>query len=434
MIRADDTRVVITGMGWVTPLGHDLESVWAKLLTGTSAMAPIAQFDASTFPTSFAAEVKDYDYRYFVHHVDCHEHVGSNTAFALGAAAQAWQMAGLDSYDELDRDRTGLYLGSGEGSLDFDNYVATNLAAWDRQQKAIDAVKWVETARQRFNVWREVEQEANMTLAHLALELELRGPAYSCLTACAASTQAMGEAMTCLRRGDADVMLSGGAHSMIHPFGVTGFNRLTALSTRNDDPTGASRPFDRTRDGFVLGEGSGMLVLEKLEHAQKRGATILAEAVGYGSSADAFRTTDIHPDGRGAIASMRYALADAGIEPGEVDYISAHGTGTQENDSIETRAVRSVFGDHADTLPMSSVKSMLGHLITAAGAVEMMTCLLAMRDGKVPPTINLNDPDPVCDMDYVAGQAREATVNVAVSNSFGFGGQNDTVIVRRFEP
>ncbi|MBI1371914.1 MAG: beta-ketoacyl-ACP synthase II [Phycisphaera sp.] len=426
-------RVVITGIGAVTPLGHDVETLWSNLLAGKSGIGPIEHFDGSTFPTTFCAHVRDYDHRKFVRHPEYHEHVGLNTRFALGAARQAWGAAGLDDYDTLDRDRVGLYLGSGEGSLDFTNYVATNLAGWSAENRAIDSVAWAKEARQRFDRWGEIEQEANMTLYHLAQELSVGGPAYNCLTACAASTQAIGEATEILRRGDADVMISGGAHTMIHPLGVTGFNRLTALSERNDDPTSASRPFNATRDGFVLGEGSGMVILETLGHATARGATILAEVIGYGSSADAYRITDIHPEGRGPISAMRLALEEAGVTPQDIDYISAHGTGTKENDSIETLAVKAVFGEHAKSVPVSSIKSMLGHLIAAAGAVELITCVLAIRDGKVPPTRNLHTPDPALDLDYVPNTPRDTTVDVALSNSFGFGGQNDTLIIRRYE-
>ncbi|MDB5324453.1 MAG: 3-oxoacyl-(acyl-carrier-protein) synthase 2, partial [Phycisphaerales bacterium] len=283
------------------------------------------------------------------------------------------------------------------------------------------------------NVTREVEQEPNAALAHLAMLTGARGPALNCLTACAASTQAIGEATEILRRGDADVMISGGAHSMIHPFGVTGFNRLTALSTANDDPAAASRPFDNSRAGFVLGEGAGVVILETLEHAKKRGATILAEIVGYGSTADAFRITDQHPEGTGAVVAMRTALDDAGLKPADVGYINAHGTGTRENDGNETNAIRQVFGEQAKQVPVSSIKSMMGHLIAAAGAVELITCVLALRDKVLPPTMNLTNPDPECDLDYVPNAARQAPdVSVAMSNSFGFGGQNDTIIVKRY--
>ena len=425
-------RVVVTGMGWVTPLGHEIESVWAALLAGRSGVARTKQFDASTFPTNFSAEVKDFDPTRLVRFPDRHTHAGRSTRFAIGAARMAWNSSGLDSFAGLDREHVGIYLGSGEGTLDFENYVATNLAGWDAQNRKLDATKWVAEARKRFDLWREVEQESNMTLGHLAMELEVSGPSFNCLTACAASTQAIGEATEILRRGDADVMVGGGAHSMIHPFGVTGFNRLTALSTRNDACITASRPFNRSRDGFVLGEGSGVVILETLEHAKARGAKILCEMIGYGSTADSFRITDIHPEGRGAIASMRMALEQAGVSTHEVGYISAHGTGTKENDSIETRAVKSLFGEHAAKVPMSSIKSMMGHLIAAAGAVELITCILAIRDGKLPPTINLDARDPELDLDYVPNKSRDAKIDVALSNSFGFGGQNDTLVVRRF--
>jgi 3-oxoacyl-[acyl-carrier-protein] synthase II len=254
----------------------------------------------------------------------------------------------------------------------------------------------------------------------------------SCLTACAASTQAIGEALELIRYGDADIMIAGGTHSMIHPLGVTGFNRLTALSTRNDDPATASRPFDNSRDGFVLAEGAGVVILEELESARKRGAPIFAEIIGYGTTADAFRVTDQHEDGRGGIAAVEMALKDANLTINDIDYISAHGTGTLENDSIETKVIKSVFGSHAFNVPVSSVKSMLGHLIAAAGVVEFITCILAIRDQIIPPTTNLNTPDAECDLDYVPNKPRKAPVQIAMSNSFGFGGQNNTVIIRKF--
>ncbi len=424
-------RVVITGLGWVTPMGHDIESVWQRLLKGESGIARTTIFDASTFPTTFSAEVKDYDLARFVPDLSKHQGVGRNTAFAMGACAQAWQNAGLASA-KLDLDRVGIYLGSGEGSLDFEAYTTAALSGWAEGASELDTVKWAQVARELMNPMRELEQEPNMPLSHLALLTGARGPAFNCLTACAASTQAIGEAMEILRRGDADVMIGGGAHSMIHPFGVTGFNRLTALSTFNEDPPRASRPFDANRGGFVLGEGAGMVVLETLDHAQARGATILAEVVGYGSTADAFRITDQHPDGEGAIVAMKEALRDAGLTPQDVDYINAHGTGTKENDGNETLAIKKVFGDHARNVPVSSIKSMMGHLIAAAGAVELITCVLAIRDQILPPTMNYETRDPECDLDYVPNAARKAKVDVALSNSFGFGGQNDTLIVRRY--
>lgn len=437
-------KIVITGMGWVTPLGQDLETVWKGLLSGASGAGPIAHFDATTFPTTFAAQVKDYDWKQYVADPALHGDIGLNTSFALGAAAQAWKQSGLAEYTasggasgRLDPARLGLYLGAGEGSLDFENYAKANLAGWNAQTKSIDGKAWAQTATAIMDATREIEQEPNMPLAHLALEFNAQGPAYNCLTACAASTQAIGEAAHVLQRGDADVMLTGGCHTMIHPLGITGFNRLTALSNRNDDPTTASRPFSHDRDGFVMGEGAGIIVLETEAHAKARGATILAEVAGYGSTADAYRITDIHPDGRGGAGAMTQALNNAGLTPDQVDWVAAHGTSTKENDSIETRAIKAVFqqGDDVSTVPpVSSIKSMMGHLIAAAGVVQAIAAVLAIRDGKLPPTANLITPSPELDLDYIPGKARDlgvGNVNVCLSNSFGFGGQNDTLVLRR---
>ena len=429
-----EPKIVITGMGWVTPLGHDLDTVWAALLRGDSGAAATTRFDAGTFPTTFSAEVKDFEPLGHVRHPGLHAGIGLNTGYALGAAAQAWKQAGLDEHPGLDPDRLGIYLGAGEGTLDFDPYVKANLAGWDAEKRGIDGAAWAATATAVMDATRELEQEPNMALSHLALEFDARGPAYNCLTACAASTQAIGEAAAVLKRGDADVMLTGGTHTMIHPLGVTGFNRLTALSNRNDSPETASRPFDATRDGFVMGEGAGIIVLETEAHAKARGATILAEVAGYGSTADAYRITDIHPEGRGGAAAMRQALSSAGVSPADIGWIAAHGTSTKENDSIETRAIKKVFADGDDVSavpPVSSIKSMMGHLIAAAGVVQAIACVLAIRDGRIPPTANLTEPAPGLDLDYVPGVARDAEVNACLSNSFGFGGQNDTLVIRR---
>ncbi|MEI8195175.1 MAG: beta-ketoacyl-[acyl-carrier-protein] synthase family protein [Phycisphaerae bacterium] len=435
-------RVVVTGIGWITPLGHDIETVWKRLLACESGMAPITHFDARTFPTTFAAEVKDYDFAKILGpRAAQHATAGRNSRFALGAAVQAWKSAGLpypiSTPSSLTPDpySVGTYLGAGEGGLDFDNFTKAALTGWPQGATVLDTKAWGTQALQIFQPMTEIEQEPNMSIAHLALEFNARGPSLNCLTACAASTQAIGEAAEIIRHGDADIMVSGGAHSMIHPFGVTGFNRLTALSTHNEDPTKACRPFDATRSGFVIGEGAGIVILESLEHAQKRGATILCEVVGFGSSADAFRITDQHPEGRGAIVAMSEALRDAGLGVNDVDYINAHGTGTKENDSTESMAIKQVFAQRTggpETLPISSIKSMMGHLIAAAGAVELITCILAIRDGILPPTANYATPDPECDLDYVPNQARKAKCDVAMSNSFGFGGQNDTLIIKRF--
>jgi 3-oxoacyl-[acyl-carrier-protein] synthase II len=420
-------------MGWVTPLGCSLDGVWQAMLNGESAIRPTTLFDASSFPTTFSAQVQDFDLKTFLGaDYDRHANASRNTRFALAAAQMAWQHAGLDKFAGLDKTRTGVYLGCGEGPFDFDHFTTVALGSWDVAKNDLDMAKWTQIAYQQFEPTRELEQEPNMASGHIAALFGLEGPCFNTLTACAASTQAIGEATCQIRRGDADMMVSGGAHTMIHPLGVTGFNRLTALSMRNDDYKTASRPFDRSRDGFVMGEGAGLVILEELEHAKKRGAKILAEIVGFGSTADAFRITDIHEDGRGGTAAMRAALTDAGLKPQDIHYINAHGTGTQENDKIESLAIRHVLGDYAMKVPVSSTKSMMGHLIAAAGAVELITCVLTIRDKIIPPTINYSQPDPNCDLDYVPNEARKAAVSVAVSNSFGFGGQNDSIIVREF--
>jgi 3-oxoacyl-[acyl-carrier-protein] synthase II len=428
-------RVVITGMGWVTPLGHDIESVWQRLLAGDSGIAPTTNFEASAFPTKFSAEVKNFALDKVIGAEAAQRHAGAslNSRFALGAARMAWDSSGLSPTQPADRSRVGVYFGGGEGPLDFMSFAAAATCGWDDENGGrLNTVTWAHVARERLSRTLELEQEPNLAAGHVACLLKACGPNLNTLTACAASTQAIGEATSIIRRGDADVMVAGGTHSMIHPLGVTGFNRLTALSTRNDTCTTASRPFDRTRDGFVLGEGASMLILEEFEHAQARGAKILAEIVGYGSTADAFRITDIHETGRGAIAAMSHAIEDAGLTVKDIDYINAHGTGTQENDKIETLAIRTLFAERAKSVPISSIKSMMGHLIAAAGATELITCVLAIRDGVIPPTINYQNPDPACDLDYVPNKARKQPVRVALSNSFGFGGQNDTLVVRRF--
>ena len=422
-------RVVITGMGWITPLGHDVESGWKRILAGESGVAPTTLFDAHTYPTTFSAEVKNFDLRAALGaDYEKHKTASRNASFALAAADQAWKHARL-SGEDVDPEMVGVYLGAGEGPLDSDNFFSAAAAGWQPEQRELDAVKWAEVAYRHLTASREIEQEPNAGAGHIAYRFNAQGPNFNTLTACAASTQALGESTKLIERGDADVMISGGAHSMIHPLGVTGFNRLTALSTRNDEYKSASRPFDRTRDGFVLGEGAGILILEELEFARRRGATIHGHIRGYGSTADAFRITDIHEDARGAIAAMRAALKDADMQTADIGYISAHGTGTEENDKLETRAIRTVFGDRAKQTPVSSVKSMLGHLVAAAGAVELITCVLAIRDGVIPPTINYRHPDPNCELDYVPNEARKADLRVCLSNSFGFGGQNDTLVV-----
>lgn len=422
-------RVVVTGIGTVTPIGNSVESMWESLREARSGIGTITHFDASHFPTKFAAEVKGFDFRQYVDDPERFEFSGRNIRFAVGAAKQAIDDSGLLD-GKLDPSRFGVYLGAGEGQQDFQAIMG--LIAESQRNGEVDLEVFTRAGLKKLHAQTELEQEPNMPAGHLAGMFDAQGPNLNCLTACAASSQAIGEATELIRRGDADAMLSGGAHSMIHPFGVTGFNLLTALSTHNEDPQGASRPFDRDRDGFVLGEGAGMVVLEELEHARQRGARIYGEVVGYGSTADAYRITDIHPEGRGAVACIRMALRDAKLNPEDIQYINAHGTSTEVNDKVETSAIRQTFGDVAYNTPVSSIKSMMGHLIAAAGSVEAITCLLTIRDGVLPPTINYRTPDPDCDLDYVPNEAREVPVRRALSNSFGFGGQNVSLIFSEY--
>ena len=421
-------RVVITGIGAITPIGNTVEKMWQSLQESKSGIGPITHFDASHFPTTFAAEVKNFEFENYVEDAKRFEHCGLNIRFAIGAARQAVDDSGV--MDTVDPSRFGIYLGAGEGKQDFDRVMT--LIAESQRDGHVDLEAFTRVGLKRLHAQQELEQEPNMPAGHLASLFDAQGPNLNCLTACAASSQAIGEATEIIRRGDADVMLSGGAHSMIHPFGVTGFNLLTALSTHNQDPQRASRPFDRDRDGFVLGEGAGMVILEELEHAKQRGARIYAELVGYGSTADAYRITDIHPEGRGAVACINMALRDAKLNPEDIQYINAHGTSTEVNDKVETAAIKTSFGSAAYKTPVSSIKSMMGHLIAAAGSVEAITCLLSMRDNVLPPTINYETPDPDCDLDYVPNEARQAPVRRTLSNSFGFGGQNCSLIFAEF--
>lgn len=427
-------RVVVTGMGMVTPVGRDLETTWSALQEGKSGVGKITLFDASTFPTRIAAEAKDFDLADYITDSEPWAEHCRNTQFAIAAARMAMDHSGLETHKGLDRARFGVYLGSGEGQQDFPRFVdlVHRTSVGKGIGAEVDTAAFTRLGIGSLHAIREAEQEPGTPAGHLATLFGARGPNANCLTACAASSQAIGEAVDLIRRGDADVMLSGGTHSMIHPFGVTGFNLLTALSTRNDEPTRASRPFDNDRDGFILGEGAGMVILEELSHAKARGARIYGEVVGYGSTADAFRITDSHDEGRGAIACIREALTESGLNPEDVDYINAHGTSTSVNDSIETLAIKKTFGETAYKVPISSTKSMMGHLIAAAGSVEAIVCLLSIRDGVVPPTINLDTPDPECDLDYIPHTARRKAVDVALTNSFGFGGQNIALILRRF--
>jgi 3-oxoacyl-[acyl-carrier-protein] synthase II len=425
-------RVVITGMGAITPLGHSVEELYRAQIEGKSGVGPIAHFNARRFPTQFAAQVKDFDLGKYVTEPQRWADSGANSRFAAGAAQQALADSGLLQDRTVDRTRVGVYLGCGEGIQDFHNLIGLIAQTYQPDRRDVDAIIFARDGLREFHPGREFEQELHTTSAHLASYFDLEGPNYNCLTACAASSQAVGEAAELIRYGDAAAMLAGGAHSMIHPFGLTGFNLLTALSTNNAEPAKASRPFDLRRDGFVLGEGSGMLVLEELGHARRRGAPIYAELTGYGSTGDAFRITDSHPDGRGAIACIHAALADSGLSAADIGYINAHGTSTQVNDKVETLAIKNVIGEQAYRVPVSSSKSMLGHLIAAAGAVELIISVMAIRRGVLPPTINYEVPDPECDLDYIPNEARERRVRHVLSNSFGFGGQNVSLIASEF--
>lgn len=420
-------RVVVTGMGCITPIGKSVDTMWNALKQGASGIDLITHFDASNFPTKFAAEVKGFELADYVKDTQRFQHTGRNIRYAIGAAVQAVEQSGIGEL--ADPTRFGVYLGAGEGQQDF--YLFMRMIALAQRGGEFDMEQFTKYGLQYLNANEEMEQEPNMPAGHLASLFNAQGPNLNCLTACAASSQAIGEASEIIRQGEADVMLSGGAHSMIHPFGVTGFNLLTALSTNNAHPQQASRPFDRDRDGFVLGEGAAMLVLEELEHAKKRGAHIYGEIAGYGSTADAYRITDIHPEGRGATACIRLAMKDAGINFDQIDYVNAHGTSTAVNDKVETRAIKQALESAAYKTPVSSTKSMMGHLIAAAGSAEAIVCLMAMRDGLLPPTINYENPDPDCDLDYVPNQARPMKIDRILKNSFGFGGHNACLVLGR---
>ncbi|MFZ4734442.1 MAG: beta-ketoacyl-[acyl-carrier-protein] synthase family protein [Bradymonadia bacterium] len=414
-------RVVVTGLGCVTPLGGTVESTWAGLVAGRSAVGPVTRFDASGFPTRFAAEVAalptlELPGRYA-------RWSDPKSTLAAVSAAEAMADAGLARGD-LNPLRFGVSVGAEASRPDLQT-VSERLADFARGTPA-EAYSAVDP--KDFLVMGPFFPATLVAHLHGA-----SGPNLTTSTACTSSAQSIGDALRVLRRGDADVMLAGGTDRLVEELMLTGFGLLGALSTRNDDPAGASRPFDRTRDGFVLGEGAGFVVLERLEHALARGARIHAELLGYGCSANAWRITDSPPDGRGARQSMQMALWDAGARPEDVSYINAHGTSTQQNDISETAGIKGALGDHAYRVAVSSTKSMMGHLVAACGAVELIACIQAIRHGVVPPTLNLRHADPLCDLDYVPGEARAVDVRLALTNAFGFGGSNGTLAVGRWE-
>lgn len=408
-------RVVVTGLGAISPLGLDFPTTWQNLVAGRSGVAPITLFDASAYKTRIAAEVKGFDPNARFGQREARR-MDRFMQFAVVAAEEAVRHAQLP-LEAIDRQRAGVVMGSGIGGIG----------------TMFEETRTLLEKGPRVNPFLVPRMLADSGPGIVAIRFGLQGPNLAVVTACASGTNAVGEATHIIRRGDADVMLAGGAEAAITPLALAGMNVIGALSTRNDEPEKASRPFDAQRDGFVMGEGAAFLVLESLEHAQRRGARILAEVVGYGSTCDAYHITAPAEDGAGAALCMRNALQSAGLRPQDIDYINAHGTSTRLNDKSETAAIKTVFGEHAYQVPVSSTKSMTGHLLGAAGALEAAFCVQALQDGVLPPTINYEFPDPECDLDYVPNQARQAAIRYAMSNSFGFGGHNATLILRRWD-
>jgi 3-oxoacyl-[acyl-carrier-protein] synthase II len=406
---------VVTGVGLVSALGVGTEETWQNLLAGKSGAAPITHFDTTGFPVTFAAEVKGFDPLRFVEKREVKK-MGLFIQFAMAAAEFAMEQSGLKITPEL-AERAGVYIGSGIGGFD----------VIEREHTAL-----MKGGPRKISPFFIPAAIVNLASGFVSIRWGAKGPNSATCTACSSSAHAVGDSFRLIQRGDADVMISGGAEAAITPMGVGGFASMRALSTRNDEPEKGSRPFERDRDGFVIGEGAGILILEELDIARKRGATILGEIVGYGMSGDAFHITQPSEDADGAIRVMKNALKDAGVEPGQVDYINAHGTSTPFNDKLETKAIKAVFGERAARIPISSTKSMTGHLLGGAGGLEAGIATLILRDQIVPPTINYENPDPECDLDYVPNQARRAEIHCALSNSFGFGGTNAALVFKRF--
>ncbi len=414
-----ERRVVITGMGVATPLGNELETFWKNLLEGRSGVDRITNFDTTDYDCKIGGEVRNFDPKPVFNNPKEHKRTDRFTHFAMAAAKSAMADANFD-LEKTNRDRFGVLVSSGIGGL----------KTLEDQHTAL-----VNKGPDRVSAFTIPMLIGNMASGLISMEFGLRGPNMCIVTACATSNNAIGEAWRIIKFGDADVFLAGGSEAAIIPVGLAGFAAMKALSTRNDEPQRASRPFDKDRDGFVIGEGGGVVVVEELEHAKARGAKIYCELAGYGLSGDAYHMTAPPPDGEGAARAMKMSLAHAGVAPEQVDYLNAHATSTGLGDICETRAIKTVFDGHATSggLSISSTKSMTGHLLGGAGAIELAVCVLAMRDGKIPPTINLDNPDPECDLDYTPHVAREKEVNIAVNNSFGFGGHNATLVVKKFE-
>ena len=411
----DQRRVVITGVGAVTPVGNTAEEFWQALLEGRSGIGPITRFDATGFETRIAGELKGFDPLKYIDKKDDRK-FDPFLKYAVACAVMAVEDAALKT-DRVDATRFGVLVGSGIGGLEtlLDNYEALRTKGPDRVSPFLIPMLIV-----------------NMASGAISMRVGAKGPNTAVVTACATGNHAIGDATKIIQRGDADVMIAGGAEAIIIPLAIAGFAQMKAMSTRNDDPTHASRPFDAERDGFVCGEGAGIMVLESLEHASRRGARIYAEVVGYGMSGDAHHMTAPDPEGDGAARAMSAALRDAGLDPSAVGYINAHGTSTPYNDKFETLAIKRVFGEHARKLAVSSTKSMTGHLLGAAGGIEAIATTFAIHHGMLPPTINYEKPDPDCDLDYVPNHARKQEVEVALSNAFGFGGTNATLAFRKF--
>ena len=407
------SRVLVTGVGVVSPIGNETEEFWTHLIAGKSGAGPITRFDASKFETRFACEVRNFSLDGLAERKDARR-MDRFTQFAVAASREAMQNAGLDLEHE-NADRIGVVMGSGIGGME----------TFESQHAIL-----LERGPSRVSPFFIPMMISDMAAGQVSIQFGLRGPNFCTVSACASGAHAIGEALRLLRADDADVIVAGGTEATITPMALAGFCSSRALSKRNDDPQRASRPFDQDRDGFVMGEGAGVLVLEREDHARRRGAPILCELAGYGASADAFHLTAPSEDGSGAARAMARALKDAGMAADEVNYINAHGTSTPAGDPAEVRAVKTVFDDHARRLMMSSTKSMTGHLLGAAGGLEAVVTALAISRGVVPPTINLERPDPQCDLDFVPSQARKHPVKVALSNSFGFGGHNVTLAMR----
>lgn len=409
------TRVVVTGLGCISPVGNDVPTAWEHILAGQSGVSEITRFDTSEFKTKFAAQVRDFNGAALYGSKEARR-MDLFAQFAIAAAQQAVAQAGLQ-LDEEDRGRIGVIIGTGIGGIGtlFENMQI-----------------YMERGPMRVSPFLVPMMLPDTAAAMVAIHMGLRGPNAAVVTACATGTNAVGEAAEMIRRGQADVVLAGGSEAAIVPIAIAGLNVMTALSTRNEDPQRASRPFDRTRDGFVIGEGSAILLLESLDHARQRGAQILAEVSGYGSSNDAFHISAPAENGAGAAACMRAALEDSGLSLESISYINAHGTSTALNDKSETAAIKAVFGEQAYNIPVSSTKSMTGHLLGASGALEALFCVQAIQTGMLPPTINYEFPDPECDLDYVPNTPRRCDVQHAMSNSFGFGGHNATIILSRY--